>query len=267
MELLVVTVPAAEVDLASGELWAAGVAGIEERDRPDGAVDLMADGDPAALRDAIGDRWPCRIEELDVDVWVEAWKPWATAARVTERIAVRPPWVEPTGAELEVVIDPDRAWGHGAHPTTVLCVGWLARRAPAPRRVLDVGCGSGTVAVAAALLGSERIVAIDVDPEAVLATRANATTNGVAGRVAVSDDGIEEVDGAFDAVVANIGLATLLDLRDDLAARVAPGGHLVLSGVLAEDADLLVECLPGWEATIGERDGWALVALQAPVEL
>src|SRR5215218_4101424 len=112
MQLLVVSVRADEVDTVSGELWALGVGGIEERDgdRTD-VVDLVLDGDPSLLAGAIGDRWPTRLVEVDPDAWVESWRPWARAVEVADGVSVRPPWVESLGTSLEVVIDPERAWG------------------------------------------------------------------------------------------------------------------------------------------------------------
>jgi ribosomal protein L11 methyltransferase len=266
VRLLVVTVPRDEVELAAGELWALGIGGLEERDGPGpGVVDLVVDGDPTALAAAVGDRWPTRLVEVDPDAWVEGWRPWARAVLVADGVSVRPPWVASLGTELEVVIDPERAWGHGAHPTTVLCVGWCARRRPMPPTVLDVGCGSGTVAVAAALLGAVDVVALDVDPEALVATRANAVANGVSDVVHTTDLPVGELDRVFDLVVANIGSATLRQLAGDLAPRVAPGGTLLLSGFFPEDVELVAAAYPALGVrSVTERDGWALVELTWP---
>jgi ribosomal protein L11 methyltransferase len=263
VQLLVVTVPRAEVDLAAGELWALGIGGLEEREGPGpDAVDLVVDGDPDALALAIGGRWGTRREEVDPDEWVESWRPWAAAVLVADGVSVRPPWVESLGTELEVVIDPERAWGHGAHPTTVLCVGWCARHRPLPPGVLDVGCGSGTVAVAVALLGAVDVVAVDVDPEAVVATRANAAANGVAEVIDASVTPVEDLDRTFGLVVANIGAATVRHLAPALSARVAPGGSLLLSGFFVEDVELVAAAYPTLSVrSVTERDGWALVEL------
>ena len=264
MQLLVVSVRADEVDTASGELWALGVGGIEERAGVEpGSVDLVLDGDASTLAAAVGDRWPTRLIEVDPDVWVEAWRPWARAVEVSDGVSVRPPWVESIGTPLEVVIDPERAWGHGAHPTTVLCVGWCARRRPLPASLLDVGCGSGTVSIAAALLGATDVVAVDIDPEALVATRVNAASNGVAGFVDVLDADVADLGRAFDVVVANIGAATVRSLAGDLAARLAPGGSLLLSGFFTDDVELVTSAFPTlFAASVEERDGWALVELR-----
>jgi ribosomal protein L11 methyltransferase len=264
MQLLVVSTSIDEVDTVSGELWALGVGGIEERagELP-GTVDLVLDGDPETLAAAIGDRWPTRRVELDADAWVESWRPWARAVQVTDGLSVRPPWVASIGTGLEVVIDPERSWGHGAHPTTVLCVGWCARRRPLPASLLDVGCGSGTVSIAAAMLGATDVVALDVDPEALVATRVNAASNGVAGFVDVVDADVSELDRAFDVVVANIGAATVRSLAPDLTARLAPGGSLLLSGFFTDDVELVASSYPAlFRASLEERDGWALLELR-----
>jgi ribosomal protein L11 methyltransferase len=263
VQLLVVTVPADELELASGELWSWDIGGIEERASDvAGCVDLVVDGDPDRLAEAIAGRWPTRRVDLDADAWVESWRPWARAVEVADGLSVRPPWVEPLGTDLEVVIDPERAWGHGAHPTTVLCAGYLARRRPTAGSVLDVGCGSGTLSIAAALLGADRVRAIDVDPEAVVATRANAEANGVAAVVEVDDDDLAAVDGRFEVVVANIGAGVLRSSAAELAGRLAPGGSLALSGFLVDDVDLVVGAFATLAVErVSERDGWALVVL------
>lgn len=258
-----------QVELVSGELWAAGVAGIEERCGPDGQVELIVACGPEAVEE-IADRRPNRRIEADPDEWVHTWRPWARAVEVAPGVVVRPPWVAPSGAPLEVVIDPDRAWGHGAHPTTVLCVGWLARRLPIPRRVLDVGCGSGTLSVAAALLGADVVVAIDVDPEAHLATTANTEANGVADRVRVSDDLVEDVEGVYDVVLANIGAQTVCDLAPHLVAKLGEGARVVLSGLLSADVESVAAAFRPLGLLVDdveERDGWALLVLARPVDL
>jgi ribosomal protein L11 methyltransferase len=263
VQLLVVTVPVAEVELVSGELWSWDIGGIEERDSDvEGSVDLVVDGDPERLAEVIAGRWPTRRVELDPDAWVESWRPWARAVVVAEGLSVRPPWVEPLGTDLEVVIDPERAWGHGAHPTTVLCAGYLARRRPVARSVLDVGCGSGTLSVAAALLGAARVRAIDIDPEAVVATRANAEDNGVATVVEVDEEDLAAVDGRYEVVVANIGAAVVRSRSADLVDRVAAGGSLAVSGFFVDDVDLVVDAFPTLAVErVAERDGWALAVL------
>ncbi len=267
MELVAVVVPLEDVELASGELWSLGISGVEERpDDRDGFVRLITDADPGDVESLVAGRWATVVVAADPDAWVESWKPWAAPAEIAPGVVVRPPWVASSGADLEVVIDPERAWGHGAHPTTVLCAGWLARRRPAPTTLLDVGCGSGTLSVAAGVFGARRVVAVDIDPEAILATRANATANGVEHIVEVSADPIDEVDGSFEVVVANIGAETLIANASALAARVARPGHLLLSGIFADGVERVTAPFVALGLVVSrleERDGWALAVLEA----
>jgi ribosomal protein L11 methyltransferase len=151
---------------------------------------------------------------------------------VGDRLCVCFPWSEfdrdaVTGL---VEIDPGRSFGTGAHPSTRLLLAELAERIRGGDTVLDVGCGSGVLAVSAARLGA-RVVATDVEPAALTATGANATRNGLAGRVVVDPRPVEAVDGWFEAVVANIGATELVALAPAVGARVAPGGWLGLSGL------------------------------------
>jgi ribosomal protein L11 methylase PrmA len=168
----------------------------------------------------------------------------------------------PSGEDVTVRIDPGRAFGHGAHPTTRAVLGQVVARVAPGSTVLDVGCGSGVLAVAAVALGADRALAIDLDDEAVRATVANAAANGVADRVTASTTPLDQVGGAYELVVANIGAATLIELASPLAARVAPAGALVLSGLLHDRRDELLAAYPGFavDAEVVE-DGWCTVAL------
>lgn len=310
-EAIEVRVTAEEVDLVSGLLWGAGVAAVAEVPGPGGVVVLRADvpaegvaAVAAALGAVPGGGWD--VAAVTVDDGLDAWRDHARVVRAG-RFVVRPPWV-PLGPvapdEVVVEIDPGRSFGHGAHPTTRLCLAALSdllpdlRSAPSDRgstavrrssdvestsnrrptsgngaAVLDVGCGSGVLAIAAVLAGAPGAVGIDTDPEALVATRANAARNGVADRLAAhapATTGPATRDGGFDVVVANIGAATLRELAADLVAAVAPGGTLVLSGLLDPPPPDLAADPPGPFAPLRlvERrrlDGWtALVLRRAP---
>lgn len=232
-----------EADLASGLLWGAGVAAVAEHPEDGGRVRLRADvphGGVDAVRAALGGRWP--VAEVRVDDGLDAWRAHAQVVRAGRRLVVRPPWVPPGQVgpdDVVVEIDPGPTFGHGAHPTTRLCLAALEEELAARpgATVLDVGCGSGVLAVAAARLGASRVVAVDVDPAAVEVTRANAAANGVADRVSAAlvaprEGSMASVAEGFDVAVANIGAAALVSLGPDLVSRVAPGGALVLSGLL-----------------------------------
>lgn len=205
--------------------------------------------------------------EVAVDSGLDGWRDHAVATRVG-RVVVRPPWVEAAIAddEIEVVIDPGHAFGHGAHPTTVGCLEALAAAIDAgARTVLDVGSGSGVLAVAAARSGATDVRAVDVDRAAVEATGANASANGVEDRVTVevvAPSGWDEPRRS-DVVVANVGAPALRTLASALVAAVAPGGTLVVSGLLDPPPDDVVAALhPLAVVADRRRDGWTVLTLR-----
>jgi ribosomal protein L11 methyltransferase len=194
--------------------------------------------------------------ELADEDWRDAWKKYFGVQRVGQRLVIVPSWVEhrPKPDDIVLRIDPGMAFGTGQHPTTAMCLaaleetlttfGGSASQADAGRSrgpnigpsVLDLGCGSGILAIAAAKLGASRIVAIDIDPQAIKATRANAAENGVADVIEAREGTLESESEQFDIVVANISGLTLERLAPLLARALAPGGRLIASGFL-EDAE------------------------------
>lgn len=271
MNSIEIVVDAAEAEEAGGLMWASGVAGIEERDESDGRVRLIAgvpeDATPAVV-EVLEGRWAFSVGTMDPDRWADSWRPYAKAARISGGIVVQPPWIDPIArpGELEVVLDPGRAWGHGAHPSTLLAAEDLVAAGDlAGRSVLDVGCGSGLLSVLAALRGADAVVAIDIEAAAVEATLANALVNDVADRIDVSTTPVQILDAQFDLVVANIGLGVLVDLAAALADRIIPGGRLILSGLLDDQVDPARDAYPGLrEVSRRELDGWGSVVLSAP---
>jgi ribosomal protein L11 methyltransferase len=241
-------------------------------------ADLPADGIDA-IRTSVGHL--VEVSEVEVvDDGFDAWRAHATAVVVGTNLVVRPPWVALDLASLPalprqpvvVSIDPGRAWGHGAHPTTVLCLREVERACTARigPSVLDVGCGSGVLGIAAAMLGAAAVWACDLDPVAVETTHANAARNGVGDRVtavlADADAPLQEAPAApHDLVVANIGAATLRTLAADLLSVTAPDGSLVLSGLLDTDAAEVADAFAPWRPVRVEvLDGWAAVVLRSP---
>lgn len=257
-----VEVPAHEAEVAADLLWAAGASAVGESDPgPGGSIVLTADLD--ACPPLVAERWTCRVEEDD-GAWWDGWRAFARAARAG-RFVVRPPWVPPdtpAGAAIELLVDPGRSFGTGSHPSTLLALEVVSQRCGRASSVLDVGCGSGILAIGAALLGAGPVVAVDVDPFALDATAANATANGVAGVMEVSSRPVTEVDGTFGLVLANLGSPLVVDLAATLSARVGSGGVLVLSGLLEHRWEHVLAAYPGFrlvEAPV--REGWRALVL------
>jgi ribosomal protein L11 methyltransferase len=203
---------------------------------------------------------PFETFAVDDRDWVKATQAQFGPIRVTDDLWIVPSWCAPPApAARNVVLDPGLAFGTGTHPTTRLCLQWLAQNVDARASVLDYGCGSGILAIAAAKLGASRVVGVDIDPQALAATRDNAARNGVAVQVAsVETLGAER----FSIVAANILANPLVLLAPALAARVHPGGRLALSGILASQADAVHAAYAGafamdvWRAD----DGWVLLS-------
>lgn len=267
-----------EVDLVAGLLWGTGIAALSEEPTEDGRVRLRVDVPPGgveAVRRAVGDH-AVDVAEVEVDDGLDEWREHAKVAWVGRRLVVHPTWlprgeVEPGSVVIE--LEPGRSWGHGAHPTTRLCLAEVERLVDSGgvRSLLDVGCGSGSISVAAALLGVETVVACDVDPEAVAATTANAARNDVGGRVTVLQvpdaadaDPLAAIDGRFDLVVANIGAATIEALAPHLLARLAPAGRLVVSGILdPPPPGVAASLVPAAVVRTEFLDGWVALTLSA----
>lgn len=274
MRAFVVTVPVGEVDLASDRLWQIGVRAIEERvDVEHGErVELWtAVGDePSAVERAVaavGERWPVRTVAV-VDDAADTWRDFAAPMWVDDGLVVVPAWQEHAIADgvVPVEIEPGGAFGLGDHPTTLLSLRAARRqlRGDGPgTEVLDVGCGTGVIAVVAALLTGGQVRAVDLASAAVEATLDNAARNGVAHQVVADASPLGDLDGAYRLVVANILAPTLIELAADLRRLTAPGGRLVVSGILAERHDHVLQALQPMvvEAT-DTLDGWAAVTLR-----
>jgi len=278
---LTVETDAAVAEERSADLFDLGATGVEVRDRegtpmpgiplpPPGRALLVGwfEGAEAALsaRSALGGS----VAEVPDEDWGEGWKRDFKPLDVG-RVRVRPSWIvaPPPAGSVEVVLDPGMAFGTGNHPTTALCLaalsGALARRPGAT--VLDVGTGSGLLAIAAAKLGASRVAGNDEDPVAVAVARENAARNGV--DLELTGAPADQIPGTFDVVVANILANVLVDLAPALADKVAPDGVVLLSGILEpqEDEVRRAYLAAGLVALRAEdrRDGeWSLLALERP---
>ncbi len=273
MERLAVglTVRSDEVDLVADELLSSGASAVAELPAPGGdGVVLVADLEPEV---AAGLRRPWRSLEPD-RAWTAGWRDHARAWRAGPFL-VRPPWVprpDDDGggpAPVEVLVDPGDAFGSGSHPTTRLCLEAVGRLVVPGCTVLDVGCGSGVLGVAAALRGAARVVAVDVDPAAVEATRQVAGANGAGAVLDVSDRSPDQVPGRFGLVLANLLVGVVEDMGPALADRTAPGGAVVVSGLLAgtEQVGRAVAAVGHAVERVDELDGWAALTLRAAPEL
>ncbi len=222
-------------------------------------------GEPEAALDcaarALGVRAPAhRVDRIADRDWVAATRAQFAPIRVVDGLWVVPTWCDPPRPDaVNVILDPGLAFGTGTHPTTSLCLAWLHEVITRGDAVLDYGCGSGILAIAAAKLGSARAAGIDIDPQAVRAGNANAKANGVDAEFALPEGlGARE----FDVVVANILANPLRVLAPLLAGHCRAGGRIALAGILdAQCADVIATYAPWF--TIGrwrERDGWVLLA-------
>ena len=206
------------------------------------------------------DRLPSHhIEQLAERDWEREWLRDFQPTRFGERL-----WVCPRELEIDqpdavvVTLDPGLAFGTGTHATTALCLEWLDSIDLRGKTVLDYGCGSGILAVAALKLGAESACAVDIDPQAVLATGQNAAVNGVADKLIVMQEA-GPAGARFDVVLANILATTLTEMAAPISDSLRPGGALALSGILPGQVGGLTEAYQSWisfEAPV-TRDGWA----------
>lgn len=184
------------------------------------------------------------VEPVAEQNWVQLTQSQFDPIRVSERLWIVPSWHEsPDPAAINLILDPGMAFGTGSHPTTRLCLEWLERNVSDACSVLDYGCGSGILAIAAARLGAGHVAGVDIDPHAVEAARANAERNGV---TALFADSAEPVAGEYDVVVANILSNPLRVLAPAICAHVRSGGRLALSGILREQVDEIVAIYAQW---------------------
>jgi ribosomal protein L11 methyltransferase len=225
----------------------------------DAATWLLAQGWGVQLQ-SIGE-----VAERD---WVRLTQSQFTPSEVAPGFWIVPSWHEPpAGATHLIRLDPGQAFGTGSHATTRMCLRWIARDAHADRpwsRVLDYGCGSGILAIAACLFGAAEVDAVDIDPQAVETTRANALANGVRLRAATP----EAVHGAYSVVLANILARPITLLAPLLSSHVAQGGALVLAGMLERQAAELQAAYSTWLAleVSDAEDGWILMTARRPID-
>jgi ribosomal protein L11 methyltransferase len=194
--------------------------------------------------------------------WDAEWRRQLKPQRFGAQLWVCPPGHAcPDPAGVRVELEPGLAFGTGTHPTTALCLAWLASEPLAGRRLLDYGCGSGILALAALVLGATDVVGVDIDPQAVTATVANAGRNGVADRLTAGTPDILPPGERFPVIVANILSGPLARLAPTLRQHAAPGARLALSGILEDQADEVIQAYAPWARLecSAVADGWVLL--------
>ena len=187
-----------------------------------------------------------RISPLEDKDWEREWMDNFKPMPFGERLWIVPSWTEaPHPDAINILLDPGLAFGTGTHPTTDLCLQWLDKHGAEHDEVIDYGCGSGILAVAAAKLGATHVWAVDNDPQALIATRDNAEKNDVSENIsAVLPDAFPKVKTPL--LLANILAQPLMDFAERFSTHVIPGGHIVLSGILAEQAEQVTACYTPW---------------------
>lgn len=230
----------------------------ERRSQIDIAVRLVASLAPvSALTERV----------LQEEEWQTAWKRYFKPLHVGKNLVVRPSWLEdiPEDGEVTIWLDPGMAFGTGRHPTTRMCLAQIEQLVTPGARVIDVGCGSGILSIAAARVGASEVVGLDLDPVAIEVARQNAVENQVSETLSLHQGSLPSprVDTAsFDLAVANISAKVVTEIAHDLAAAVRPGGAVIASGVLAENQDSVRDALTAAGAVPSRsltEDGWVVL--------
>jgi ribosomal protein L11 methyltransferase len=272
MRLIGLVVPAADADAAADRLWVAGATAVEELAGESGTVvvrTVLAADDQTSLGrlGPVPASWQIVFSDAD-DAPSEAWRDHARPIVVNDGLVLVPAWVPADTADAVVItIEPAGSFGLGDHPTTRLSADAVWRLTQPDDRVLDVGCGTGVLAIIALHRGAAHAVAIDIAEAAREATLANAAANGVSEGIEASCTPLADVDGEFDLIAANILAPTLVELADDLRRVLAPGGRLVISGILADRHEHVLAALaPLRVVATSTLDAWACVELVSPTD-
>ena len=215
---------------------------------------------------ALGIEEPKTVADVEVENadWVRITQAQFQPVKVSDRLWIVPTWHEPPAGDtaINIRLDPGVAFGTGSHPTTHLCLQWIDANVQNDQSVLDYGCGTGILAIAAKKVGAKAVLGTDIDPQAVEAAQINSEANEAPARF-VLPEGMPE--GQFDVVVANILSNPLKFLAPALLARVKEGGSLVLSGILARQAEEVIEVYRGHDPRVKlsvwkEQEGWVCIA-------
>lgn len=271
---LAVRVDAEHAELVLAELLELAPGGVEETVLPDGDVEYGVYGAPGelpvlpALRAAAGDAVVNISTEEIADDWAERWRQFHRPLVIDDRLAVRPPWEPATGAAVDIAIDPGRAFGTGAHPSTSLCLEALLELAPGAGRVVDLGCGSGVLSIAAAKLGWGPVLSLDYDRAAVEATIENARANAVELDCRRYDLLLDPIATTVaPTVTANLLAPLLVAWVERLTSITARPERVIASGLLRAEGDAVADAFTeigiretrrlargDWVALLLERD-------------
>ena len=212
--------------------------------------------------------------ELADHDWASDWQQHFPPFRVGNRLVIHPSWVDwpTTGNEAVLTLDPGQAFGTGTHATTGLCLEALSdhfESTSPPRRILDVGTGSGILAMAGAALGAEKVIACDIDSEACQVARANVQQNQLTQQISITDDPLDKIPGQYDLVLANILAGENIRLASQLVERLTAKGRLVLSGILIEQEQKVITGFAGFPLELlstSHRDEWTCIVYQCHLE-
>ena len=276
----------AQAEAIGDVLMESGSVSITFMDSPDtpvfeplpGETRLWGDTDVMALYDAetdmaaviaqlqqsplLGNDFVHKIEQLEDKDWEREWMDNFHPMRFGQRLWICPSWREvPEPEAVNVMLDPGLAFGTGTHPTTALCLEWLDGLDLVGKTVVDFGCGSGILAIAALKLGAARAVGIDIDPQAITASRDNAERNGVSDRLELYLPKDQPQDLLGDVVVANILAGPLRELAPLISVLPKSGGHLGLSGILESQAESVADAYREKFVLdpIAEREEWCRI--------
>ena len=258
-------------ETAAAALWAEGATAVEVREDAEGVTLLAGYPTAAAARTAakrLSHSLGARVEPVTDTTWRDAWRVWAQPVAIGDRLLVVPSWrpVAVGAGRVSLEIDPGPCFGSGTHASTRMLLAWLDTHPPVGAEVVDVGTGSGILAVAAARLGAQAVIAVDIDPAAVVVTEANATRNGVRERVHVSTIPVGDLPAdCADLVLVNVTAGTHALVGERSSATLRSGGILLVAGLLpgqwphvADAYRGLTEverlALDGWEGAVLRRD-------------
>ena len=269
-----VRLSAAEAEAMADRFWLFGATAVVELADSEGFVRLIGDLTPSGIRGLEAGSLVVGIDPIEADFELSnEWRKHARAWVCGNRILLRPEWVSndaqqqqqvDDGSLLEIVLEPGSAFGSGSHATTRLCVGQIAQLDLENARVLDVGCGTGVLSVASVLVGAESVLAVDSDPEAIRVTELVAALNGVSDKIqTLPAQGFVGDGTEFDLVLANLLLPIIEESGAQLATSVAPGGLIMVSGVLEHQQERVEQVFSEFKLNqVEQEEGWLVLVFQ-----